>query len=388
MPQKRDYYEVLGISRNASAEELKKAYRKLAIKYHPDKNPGNKDAEESFKEIAEAYEVLSDPQKKTTYDQFGHAGLGAGVGAGSGGFGGFSMDLEEALRMFMGESGRGFGNSIFSDFFEDETDRAGTKTRRRQKGRDLRCDMVVSLEDAVFGLKKEISVTINEQCKTCYGEGIAPGSSRVTCPNCSGNGMVYSRQGFFTVSRTCSKCQGTGSIVKNPCKKCRGVGTVPEQKKIAVKVPSGVETGSRLRVTGAGEPGPRGGEPGDLYIIIHVKEHPIFQRQGDDLVLEIPLSIITASLGDSIEIPTLDGRIKLKIPPGTQTGKVFRVKSKGMPEVHGYGRGDLYIRITIEVPTHLGGEERRLLQRLEEAGRERIFPVTRAFMDKMRRLFK
>lgn len=389
MAEKRDYYEVLGVDRNASTEEIKKAYRKLALKYHPDRNPGDKSSEEKFKEIAEAYEVLSDPQKKAAYDQFGHAGVGVGVGAGPG-FGGFGVDLEEALRMFMSEFGRGFGGGIFGDSFEEEMGWPGTRTRhppRRERGADLRYDMGITLEEAAFGTKKEITVTINETCKTCNGEGTALGTSRTTCPTCDGSGMVYSRQGLFMISRTCNKCQGTGSIVKTPCKTCRGAGTIPENKMIAVKVPDGVETGSRLRITGAGEPGPRGGQPGDLYIVIHVKEHPIFQRQGDDLLCEMPISFVTASLGDDVEVPILDGRIKLKIPPGTQSGKVFRVKGKGMPEVHGYGRGDLYIRVNVEIPTHLGGEERRLIEKLGEIGKERIFPITQAFIDKVRRLF-
>lgn len=387
MAQKRDYYDVLGVNRNASSEDIKKSYRKLALKFHPDRNPGDKSAEEKFKEIAEAYEVLSDPQKKATYDQFGHAGLGAGVGAGPGGFGGFGVDLEEALRMFMGEFGRGFGRSIFSDFFSEE-EWPGVRTRRKLRGSDLRYDMEILLEEAAFGTKKEITVTINETCKTCNGEGTAPGTSRTTCPSCDGSGMVYSRQGFFSISRTCSKCQGTGTIVKNPCKACRGIGTVPENKRIAVKVPDGVETGSRLKITGAGEPGPKGGEPGDLYIVLHVREHSIFQRQGDDLLCEMPITFVAASLGDDVEIPTLDGRIKLKIPPGTQSGKVFRVKGKGMPNIHGYGRGDLYIRVIVEVPMHLGAEERRIIEELDKFGKENIFPMTKAFKDKVKRMFE
>lgn len=388
MAHKRDYYEMLEVSRNASTDEIKKSYRKLALKYHPDRNPGDKSAEGKFKEIAEAYEVLSDPQKKAAYDQFGHAGLGAGVGAGAGGFGGFGVDLEEALRMFMGEFGRGFGSSIFNDFFEEQEVWPGTKTRRRLRGADLRYDMEISLEDAAFGTKKEILVTINETCKTCSGEGTAPGSSRTTCPMCDGSGMVYSRQGFFSISRPCSKCQGAGTVAKNPCKACHGIGTIPESKKIAVKVPDGVETGSRLKITGAGEPGPKGGEPGDLYIVLHVKEHSIFQRQGDDLLCEMPITIIAASLGEDIEVPTLDGRIKLKIPAGTQSGKVFKVRGKGMPNIHGYGRGDLYIRVIVEVPTHLRSEERKILEDLDKSGKEHIFPATQEFRDKIKKMFE
>lgn len=389
MAEKRDYYEVLGVDRGASTDELKKSYRKLALKYHPDRNPGDKTSEEKFKEIAEAYEVLSDPQKKSAYDQFGHAGLGAGIGAGAGPFGGgFGVDLEEALRMFMGEFGKGFGSSIFGDTFDEGMGLHGARRGHKPRGSDLRYDMEISLEDAAFGTKREISVTINETCKSCHGEGTAHGTGRTRCPSCDGAGMVYSRQGFFTISRACNKCQGTGSVVKNPCKECRGAGTVPEDKRIAVKVPGGVETGSRLRVTGGGEPGIKGGEPGDLYIIMHVQEHPIFQRQGDDLLCEMPISFVTASIGDDIEIPTLDGRIKLKIPPGTQSGKVFRIKGRGMPEIHGYGRGDLYIRVSVEVPTHLGGEERKTIEKLGEIGKEHIFPMTKEFIEKVKRMFE
>lgn len=386
MAEKRDYYEVLGVDKNASPEEIKKSYRKLALKYHPDRNPGDKSSEENFKEIAEAYEVLSDPQKKAAYDQFGHAGVGVGVGAGPGGFGGFTVDLEEALRMFRSAFGGEFGEGLFGDFFEEGFGWPGTKARRRVRGADLRYDMEITLEEAAFGTKKEITVTINETCSTCDGEGTAPGTSRSKCPACDGSGMAYSRQGFFTISRTCNKCQGIGTVVKHPCKTCRGVGTVPQEKRIAVKVPDGVETGSRLRITGAGEPGPRGGAPGDLYIILHVKEHPVFQRQGDDLVYEMPISLVTATLGDDIEVPTIDGRIRLKIPGGTQSGKIFKVKGKGMPNVHGYGRGDLYIRVVVEVPTHLGGEERRLIEKLGST--ENIFPMTKEFREKIRRLFE
>jgi len=387
---KRDYYEVLGVDRNTPVEEIKKAYRKLALKYHPDKNPGDKESEEKFKEIAEAYEVLSDPQKKAAYDQFGHAGLGAGAGGGGfGGFGGgFGVDLEEALRMFMGEFGGGGGGSIFSNFFDDESGWGGGRSHRKQRGSDLRYDMEINLDDAIHGAKNEIDVTINERCKTCDGEGTAEGASRSACPTCSGRGTVYSRQGFFTISRTCNKCQGSGTVVKNPCKACRGAGLMPEKKRIAVKVPAGVETGSRLKITGAGEAGPKGGEPGDLYIVFHVREHPIFQRQDSDLVCEVPVSFVSAALGDDIEIPTFEGKIKLKIPAGTQSGKIFKIKGKGVPEIHGHHRGDLYIRIVVEVPERLGSEERRLVEKLGEIGGHNIFPKTKEFNERANRLFE
>lgn len=385
MAQKRDYYEVLGVNRDASADEIKKAYRKLALKYHPDRNPGNKDAEDKFKEVTEAYEVLSDPQKRSTYDQFGHAGLaGAGVG---GGFGGFGVDLEEALRMFMGEFGRGSGGNIFDDFFSEGMG-TWTRTRRRIRGADLRYDMRVTLEEAALGCKNEINVNINELCDSCGGEGTAPGTSKTRCPTCEGSGMAYSRQGFFAISRTCSKCQGAGMIVDTPCKKCHGKGRTPRRKKIVVKVPQGVETGSRLKVSGAGEPAPPGGEPGDLYIVIYVAEHELFQRQGDDILCEMPVSFVTAALGGEVEVPTLDGRVKLKIPSGTQSGKIFRLRGKGISRLHGYGRGDQYVRITVEVPTRLSEEERKLLRKLAEVGKGRIFPLSQGFIQKVKRLFE
>lgn len=385
MTQKRDYYEVLGVNHSASSDEMKKAYRKLALKYHPDRNPGDKDAEEKFKEVTEAYEVLNDSQKRATYDQLGHAGLsGAGAGAGFGG--GFGVDLEEALRMFMGEFGRGFGGSIFDNFFGEEMG-GRTRTQRRVRGADLRYDMKITLEEAASGCKKEITVTISELCDICKGDGAAPGSSRVKCSTCDGAGMVYSSQGFFTIQRTCNKCQGSGTIIKNSCKKCRGTGRIPNRKKISVKVPQGVETGSRLKINGAGEAPPPGGEPGDLYIIIYVLDHELFQRQGDDILCEMPISFIDASLGGGVDVPTLDGRVKLKIPSGTQSGKIFRIRGKGIARLHGYGRGDQYVRVIVEVPTRLSEEERKLLKKLSEAGKDRIFPQSYGFIQKAKKFF-
>ena len=392
MSDKRDYYEVLGVGRNAASEEMKKAYRKLALKYHPDKNPGDKSAEEKFKEVAEAYEVLSDPQKKSLYDQYGHAGLGAGIGAGAGGgFGGVNVDLKTAEEIFKtvfsGGMGGGYGDSIFGDLFGEGAEWSGARTQQRLKGANLRYDMTVSLADAAFGAKKEIAVTMQEPCRQCNGQGTAPGSSVVTCSACKGRGTVYSKQGFFAISRPCSKCHGTGTIIKDPCKACRGQGFMPVHKNIAVQVPAGVETGSRLRVTGAGEPGPQGGVPGDLYIIIHVREHPLFQRQGDDLICDMPVTSVMAALGDKVEIPTLYGKVRLKIPAGTQTGKILILKGKGMPKVYGYGKGNLYIRIAVEIPTRLSSEERRLIQKLGELGEGRIYPTTQSFIARANRFF-
>lgn len=380
MTTKRDYYEILGVGKNATSEDIKKVYRKQALKYHPDRNPGDKSAEEKFKEVSEAYEVLSDPQKKSTYDQFGHAGLaGAGMGAGTGGFGGFGVDLEEALRMFMGEFGRGYGRSIFDNFF-DEMDMGGARTRSR--GADVRQDIQITLEEAALGIKKEIAVTINEPCKDCGAKG---GTGQMNCVQCAGQGMTYTRQGFFSLSRTCSRCGGTGVIVKKTCPSCGGKGTIPQRKKISVKIPAGVETGSRLRVTGAGEAGPPGADSGDLYLVIHVAEHELFARQGDDVVTELPISFVIASLGGEVDVPTLDGKVHLKIPAGTQPGKIFRLRGKGISRLHGYGRGDQYVRVSVEVPTHLSSKEKQLLQQLAEAGGTRIFPQVEGFIRKAKK---
>ena len=387
MTTKRDYYEILGIEKGIDTDAIKKAYRKLALKYHPDRNPGNKDAEEHFKEVSEAYEVLSDPQKRANYDQFGHAGLsGAGfgtAGAGAGGFGGFGVDLEEALRMFMGEFGRGYGRSIFDDFFSDM---GHGGARARSRGADLRRDLQISLQEAALGLKKEITVKINQTCKTCNGQGTAPGTSRVTCAQCKGQGTSYSRQGFITFSNTCNKCGGSGTVVEKPCKTCGGQGTIPEKKNIVVKIPAGVETGSRLRIAGSGESGPPGSEPGDLYLVIHVAGHEIFSRQGDNLVAEIPVAFTTAALGGEEDIPTLDGRVKLKIPAGTQSGKIFRLRGKGIPRLHSHGKGDLYIRIIVEVPTNLSAKEKQLLKEFSEVSGNRIFPQVEGFLRKAKKV--
>jgi len=385
MAEKRDYYEILGVKNDASADDLKKAYRKLALKYHPDRNPGNKDAEERFKEITEAYEVISDPQKRAVYDQYGKEGL-SGAGSGGGFGGGFGVNLEEALRKFMGEFGHGGGGSIFDDFFGEGMG-SWSGTKHAQRGADLRYDIKLKLPEAAFGCKKEIDVIVHELCDVCKGTGAAPGTSKIKCPVCGGRGSVYSSQGFFTVSRTCNRCRGTGTIIKTPCRNCHGTGRISSRKRIVVKIPAGVETGSRIRVSGAGEAAPAGGRPGDLYIIIYVEEHELFQRQGTDILCEIPISSILAALGGEVTIPVLDGKVKLKIPAGTQSGKVFRIRGKGIPRLHGYGRGNHYVRVIVEVPVRLSEEERRLLRKLSEAGNGRIFPLTSAFAKKIKRFF-
>jgi len=380
MASKRDYYEVLGVPRNASADALKKAYRKLALRYHPDKNPGDKSAEEQFKQVSEAYEVLSDPHKREQYDHFGHAGLRGGAG----GFGGFGVDLEEALRTFMSAfGGRG---SIFDDFF-------GFTGRHRgpERGSDLRYDLEITLEEAASGCKKEISFPCLGSCPDCGGSGAKEGTSRVACQACGGAGIVERRvQGFFGWSiqrHECPQCAGAGTIARDPCPRCRGEGRVRRKKKIVVHVPPGVELGSRLQVSGEGEAGAHGAATGNLYIIIHVKEHELFQRHGDDILCEVPIGFVTAVLGGAIDVPTISGKAQLTIPPGTQSGKTFRLRGKGMPNVNGLGRGDQYVKVFLEIPVGITDEQKQLLKKFAELGGERLYPMSSSFFAKAKNFF-
>jgi len=381
---KRDYYEILGVPRNATQEEIKKAYRRLALKYHPDRNPGDKEAEERFKEVSEAYEVLSDPEKRAIYDKYGHEGLRAGVGAGgagpfTGGFG-FEFDLEDALRTFMRDFG-GFG-SIFDDFFGEST---ATATGARA-GANLRYDLTITLEEAYSGCQKQIRITRHESCPVCGGSGARPGSGKRVCPTCGGAGMVRYTRGFFTVQQTCPRCRGAGEVVEEPCSNCRGEGVVLNTRRITVDVPPGVETGSRLRLAGEGEAGSFGGPPGDLYIVIHVEPHEIFERKGTDIFCEVPIPFSVAVLGGEIEVPTLDGRAKMKIPAGTPSGKIFRMRGKGMPHLRGGGRGDQYVRVVIDVPTNLGSKEKEIIRELAEVEKRKPGPLRRQFLEKVRKL--
>jgi molecular chaperone DnaJ len=345
MEKKRDYYEVLGISRDASDSEMKTAYRKLALKYHPDKSPGNKEAEEKFKEAAEAYEVLRDSQKRGIYDQFGHQGL---EGSGFSGFGGF----EDIFSSF---------GDIFEDFFGFGSGRRSNQGGR-QRGSDLRYDLTLSFMDAVFGTETEINVEKFEACPVCEGSACEPGTYPENCDHCNGLGQVSRSQGFFTVRTTCPQCRGTGQNIASPCSHCKGKGQIQANKTVSVKIPAGVDTGSRLRLTGEGETGQFGGPPGDLYIFINVKPHNFFSRNNSDIICEIPISFVQAALGDEIRVPTLNGKKTLKIPKGTQPGAVFRFQNEGIPSLRNGSRGDQFIRVAIKTPTNLSKKQEALLK--------------------------
>lgn len=371
---KRDYYEVLGVSRTCTDQELKTAYRKLAIKYHPDKNPNDATAEEKFKEAAEAYSVLSNSDQRKRYDRFGHAGVssaaGAGAwGAGAPGFGG----IEDILGDLFG----------FGDVFGGG--RGGSRRSAAQRGADLRYDLEITLEDAANGMTAQLRIPRLEGCESCKGSGAAPGTQPENCNTCNGTGQVRYQQGFFSVARTCNTCRGVGRVVKNPCSECKGAGRVEREKQMEVKIPAGVETGSRLRVPGEGEAGTQGGASGDLYVVIHVAEHEQFERQGNNLYEAVPISFAQAALGAELMVKTLDGEEKLKIPLGTQTGTVFRLRGKGMPALGGRGRGDLFVSVTVITPTSLTREQRKLLEQLAEVESKDLADKT--LVDKVRDIF-
>lgn len=371
---KRDYYEILEVSKTANEQEIKTAYRKLAVKYHPDKNPDDPHAEEKFKECAEAYSVLSDAQKRAAYDRFGHSAAGAGAGGQGFGFdpNGFS-NIEDIFDLF------GFG-----DMFGGQ--RGGGRGRSNvQRGADLRYDLEISLEDAAAGKEEKLRIPRLETCGECDGKGAEKGSSAETCITCQGSGQTRYQQGFFSVMRTCPNCSGKGQIIKNPCKKCRGAGRVEKEKTLEVKIPAGVETGSRLRVTGEGESGVNGGPAGDLFVVIHVAEHEIFERQGANLYSAVPVTFSQAALGAEISVKTLDGEETLKIPAGTQTGTVFRIKSQGMPVLGGRGKGDLFVAATLITPKTLTKDQRKLFEQLAEI--EDVEFQDQSFMDKVRNIF-
>jgi molecular chaperone DnaJ len=371
---KRDYYEVLGTDRSADAEEIKKAYRKLALKYHPDRNPNDKTTEEKFKELGEAYEVLSDPQSRAAYDQYGHAAFDSRARGRASGF----HDPGDIFRDVFG------GSSIFEDLFGGGERRSGGA----QRGDDLRYDMELTFMEAVLGCEKEITVTKMDQCESCKGSGAEPGATAKNCPTCNGRGQVISSRGIFSIAQTCPRCEGRGRVLDKPCKTCSGAGRREKTSKIKIKVPAGVEGGSRLRSSGNGEAGARGGTPGDLYVVLHVKRHEIFSREGDDLICEIPISFAQAALGAEVEVPTLDGTAGIKVPAGTQTGTAFRLKGKGVRNVQGYGNGDLMVRVQIEVPSRLNSAQREKLEEFAKLCDESVHPLSQGFFEKAKNLFR
>ncbi|MDO8525435.1 MAG: molecular chaperone DnaJ [Candidatus Omnitrophota bacterium] len=388
---KRDYYEILGLSKSASPDEIKKAYRNLALKYHPDRVPGDKkkEAEGKFKEVSEAYEVLMDTQKKATYDQYGHASVDSSFKQG-----GFSwqdfhhfddvkdvwgqFDLNDLLRGF------GFGSNMFSDSFEEGQGRSYGGRR----GSDLEFRLEITFAEAAFGAEKTIAIPRYEACDVCGGTGAKPGSKAQSCPDCGGRGKVSASSGYFNIIRTCSKCGGEGKIINTPCAACGGRGRIRTNRNIKVKIPAGVDTGSRLRVHGEGEAGEKGARPGDLYILLEVKSHEIFERHDSDIYCEAPISFATAVLGGEVEVPTLEGKIMMKIPAGTQGGRVFRLRGKGIARIHEYGRGDQLVKVQIDVPTELTPEQKRLLRDFAKASERNSGPLEKSFVEKMKRMFR
>jgi molecular chaperone DnaJ len=379
---KEDYYELLGVAREATEEELKKAYRKKAVQYHPDKNPGNKQAEEMFKKVSEAYEVLKDPDKRAAYDRYGHAAFAQGGGGPRPGGASAAGGFHDPFDIFREVFGGGGGGSIFEEFFG-----GGGGSDGAREGSDLRYDIEIALEEAARGVEKEISFRKLAPCDHCNGTGAEPGSKRVTCPSCRGAGQVTTSRGFFTVRQVCPTCHGNGTRVEKPCHECRGEGRVNKTAKLNVRVPPGVDTGSKLRSVGNGEAGVNGGPAGDLYIVIHVKEHEVFERQGDDLFCEIPIKFTLAALGGTIEVPTLSGRASLKIPTGTQSGTTFRLKERGLPGLRSGQPGDQLVRVQVEVPTHLTAEQRKKLEDFALASGDADEPVGRSFFEKAKKFF-
>ncbi|MDV6343302.1 molecular chaperone DnaJ [Nitrosomonas sp. Is37] len=365
---KRDYYDVLGVGRDADESEIKKAYRKLAMKYHPDRNAGDAKAEEHFKEAKEAYEILSDSSKRAAYDQYGHAGVDASAaGAGAHGFG-----------------------DVFSDIFTDIFGMRGGGRSHIQRGADLRYNLEITLEQAARGAETKIRIPTMVACDTCHGDGAKPGTSPKTCTTCDGHGQVRMQQGFFSIQQTCPKCHGSGKMITTPCSSCHGVGRVKQHKTLSIKIPEGVDEGDRIRISGEGEAGINGGPPGDLYVVIHLSSHPVFQRDGNDLHCEIPISFTAAALGGEIEVPTLDGHAKIKISPETQTGKIFRMRGKGIKGVRSHAAGDLLCHVVVETPVNLTSRQKELLHELEDISQKddsRHSPRAKSWMKKAREFF-
>jgi molecular chaperone DnaJ len=374
LSKKRDYYEVLGVARNASDQDIKSAYRKLALQHHPDRNPGNKEAEDKFKEAAEAYSVLSDKDKRGQYDRFGHAGLGGAAG----GFNGFDPSVFSDFSDILGDI---FG---FGDIFGGGSRRGS----RVQRGSDLRYDLELNFEDAVFGLKTKIRFPRHEACSDCNGSGGAQGSSATTCSTCNGYGQVRYQQGFFTIARTCGSCSGSGQMIKNPCKTCSGSGRVIREKTLEIKIPPGVDSGDKLRISNEGESGPKGGPSGDLYVVLIVKDHDFFERREHDLYCHIPITFSQAALGSQISVPLLEGgEEKLAIPAGTQPGSVFRIKGRGVSRRGGSSRGDLFVAVNIVVPTKLTREQKEIILRLGETFHEDNKPIQKKLLERVKEIF-
>lgn len=365
-----NYYSTLGVPKNASQDEIKKAYRKMAMKYHPDRNSGDKDAEQKFKEAAEAYEVLGNPERRKRYDQFGKEGVkGAGFNS-----------YEDIFSSFGDIFGSG-GGGIFGDFF------GGQSHSHSQRGASLKCEVQLSFEESIHGTEKNIELRRQEICDTCHGSGAAPGSKPDVCNYCGGSGAVQTAQGFFRIQTTCPQCRGTGRIIKSPCKTCSGSGRAAKKSKIKVKIPPGIEDGTRMRISGEGEPGDDGGYRGDLYCYIYVKPHPFFERAGDDILCTVPITFAQASLGTELTVPTMGGKSKMQIPHGTQSGQVFRLRGQGAPNVHGYGKGDLLVKVIIETPRKLTKRQEELLREFSEIDQKHVSPERKSFFDKLKNYF-
>jgi molecular chaperone DnaJ len=373
--KKRDYYEVLGVTHEASSEEIKRSYRKLAVKFHPDKNPDDASSEEQFKEIGEAYDVLMDEDKRAAYDRFGHGAFAQGGGFRGGGF----HDPFDIFREVFGG-----GGGIFETFFGGGANRG----EDRQRGSDLRYDMEITLEEAAFGVEKEIEIRKLDTCDKCAGTGAEPGSRTITCPSCGGRGQVISSRGFFQVSQTCPRCRGAGKIIDKPCRACAGEGRVEKSGRVKLKIPAGISTGSRLRSSRNGEAGIRGGPQGDLYVVIHVQEHSVFQRDEDNLYCEVPIPFTMAALGGDVDVPTLEGKANVKVPAGTQSSQMFRLRGKGVINVNGRDRGDLMARLIVEVPTHLNGEQRQRLEEFASLCGEENTPMRKSFFERAKEFFR
>jgi molecular chaperone DnaJ len=371
---KRDYYEVLGVTRASTDVEIKSSYRKLAMTYHPDRNPNNPEAEEKFKELTEAYAILADSEKRSLYDRFGHAGLGGNAGGPAG--------FDPAIFQDFGDI---FGDIFGFDMFGGQG--GGRRRSRAQRGADLREDLTLEFEEAVFGVEKEVKVRRHETCETCHGNGAASGKAPVACKSCQGRGQVRFQQGFFSIARTCPTCQGAGSVITDPCNKCRGEGRLLRERTIEAKVPAGVEDGTRIRFTGYGEAGAFSGPAGDLYVVLHVKEHAFFEREGNDIHCVVPVSFPQAALGTEIVVPTLEGEHKLKVPEGTQSGTSFRIRNKGVPVLNGHGKGDLYVEVRIQTPGKLNKRQRELLAELGELAPVENKPQSRSLLGRVKDMF-